>query len=212
MQNCKRCCKDKILFTICLDCYGEVVANLESLQSENARLRKQKDGAYQERDKLVAAISKFFPSHLCRHPESDTTWENDWRWIVCVHAPTGQMTWHIHDSEQKLFDHLLGTTVENHWDGHSTEEKYKRLEALSPHEGKGGVMDKRIKALQNIIKIQCSNGNWNYDAYMHGMANGLLLAEHTVLSKSGSPKFLAAPRKWLKDRPKFKATVCDGSI
>ena len=93
-------------------------------------LRAQKDAAYQERDMLVAALSKEFDAHLCRHPDEDADWDNDWRWIVCVHLPTGQATWHIHDSELSMFAHLR--RGENHWDGHSTDEKYRRLAALKP--------------------------------------------------------------------------------
>lgn len=89
---------------------------------------RAKNQAYTERDQLVAAISKCFPSHLCRHPDSDIEWEDDWRWIVCIHLPTGQATWHIHESELPWFSHLERKS--NHWDGHSTEEKYRRLAAL----------------------------------------------------------------------------------
>jgi hypothetical protein len=87
-----------------------------------------KDLAYAERDMLVSALSKIYPSHLARHPDSDLTWENDWRYIVCVHLPTGQATWHIHDSELPFFAHL--PINNNHWDGHSNEEKYIRIMSL----------------------------------------------------------------------------------
>ena len=89
---------------------------------------KGKDLAYAERDLLVSALSKCYPSHLTRHPDSDVTWENDWRWIVCIHLPTGQATWHIHDSEVPFFAHL--STKENHWDGHSNLQKYQRIMEL----------------------------------------------------------------------------------
>lgn len=98
------------------------------LLNEVDRLRGQKDAAYTERDQLVCALSKVFPAHLCRHPEEDTEWEDDWRWIVCVHLPTGQATWHIHDSERDWFDHL--SVQPNHWDGHTTEMKYQRLSRI----------------------------------------------------------------------------------
>lgn len=55
------------------------------------------------------------------------------------------------------------------------------------------------KDLEDVIKIQCSNGNWNYDSYMHGLANGLLLAKSVI--KNEEPIFLRAPNKWLKDYP-----------
>ena len=92
-------------------------------------LERQKNGAYTERNRLVALASKLFPSWLERHPESDVEWEDDWRWIVFVRLPTGQASWHIHDSELETFDHL-GRQSGNSWDGHSDEEKYRRVDAI----------------------------------------------------------------------------------
>jgi len=83
----------------------------------------QKDGAYAERNKLVAFLSHIFPSHLARH--TGDPWDDDWRTIVCVHGPFGQMAWHIHYSEEYLFSHL--DWKDNDWDGHTTAEKYERL-------------------------------------------------------------------------------------
>jgi hypothetical protein len=97
----------------------------DALQAEKA----SKDNAYTERNRLVAFLSSLYFSHRVRHPDSDTNWENDWRWIVCIHTPKGQMTWHIHDSHLPMFEHL--EVGEDHWDGHSMEDKYLRLEALS---------------------------------------------------------------------------------
>ena len=56
-----------------------------------------------------------------------------------------------------------------------------------------------IEKLREMVKIQTQDGNWNYDPYMHGMANGLLLALATI--ENEEPKFLDAPKCWL-----FKAT------
>jgi len=133
-------------------------------------LIKAKDNAYWERNQLVAALSKIFPAHLAKHPESDTEWEADWRTIVVVYLPHAatslgskirdsrlsfitigksepliQMTWHIHDSEVSMFDHLCDLVAleramtgksysQNmfNWDGHTTEEKYRRLRLLRP--------------------------------------------------------------------------------
>jgi len=54
---------------------------------------------------------------------------------------------------------------------------------------------KRLEDLGNMTDIQCSNGNWNYDPYMHGMANGMILALATILEEE--PCFKDAPEKWL---------------
>jgi hypothetical protein len=100
----------------------QILALIENLYD----LRKQKDAAYSERNKLVAVLSKLFPSYLAKHEESDKTWDDDWRTIVVIEAPTGQCSWHIHDDETSLFKHLEYKD-DYVWDGHTTEEKYKRI-------------------------------------------------------------------------------------
>jgi len=87
-----------------------------------------KNGAYTERNLLVAALAKLFPASLERHPAEDE-WDDDWRWIVFISLDTGQVSWHIHDSELHLFDHLPRETGVV-WDGHTTDEKYARLTDL----------------------------------------------------------------------------------
>lgn len=57
---------------------------------------------------------------------------------------------------------------------------------------------KRLSDLKEVTKIQCSSGNWNYDPYMFGMANGMILV--VALMEGRKPEFLSAPKKWLKDR------------
>ncbi len=87
-----------------------------------------KNNAYAERNCLVAALSKLFPASLERHPETEA-YEADWRWIVFVDLPAGQVCWHIHDSELPLFDHLPRNAGRK-WDGHDREEKYRRVSEL----------------------------------------------------------------------------------
>jgi len=91
------------------------------------KVEGEKQGAYQERNLLVSALSKLFPAYIAYHPE-DEEWEDDWRTIIFIDLPTGQVSWHIHDSEKGLFSHLQETR--NDWDGHTTKEKYKRLKKL----------------------------------------------------------------------------------
>jgi hypothetical protein len=113
-------------------------------------LKDPKDFAYWERNQLVAALSKLYPSWLERHPAEDKDWEDDWRWIVFIQLPgrvkvfqknhgipgggfyerkRKQLSWHIHDSEVEYFKHLP-VKHSNSWDGHTTEEKYERLATL----------------------------------------------------------------------------------
>lgn len=121
-----------------LDKVKSFISKVEKEAEERAYQRaveevgKSKDDAYHERDMLVCALSKLFPSYLARHDEKEE-WEDDWRWIVYIEIPTGQVSWHIHDSEIEMFDHL--EVKENNWDGHNTERKYQRLSKLQAFKG-----------------------------------------------------------------------------
>lgn len=114
--------------------YLPLVKLIESQAYQRAveEIGKSKDDAYHERDMLVCALSKLFPSYLARHDEKEE-WEDDWRWIVYIEIPTGQVSWHIHDSEREMFNHL--EVKENNWDGHNTERKYQRLSKLQALKG-----------------------------------------------------------------------------
>lgn len=59
------------------------------------------------------------------------------------------------------------------------------------------LLDEKIEKIQNIVDIQCSAGNYDYDPYMHGMANGMLVVLSCLTEKE--PEFMEAPKKWLKD-------------
>lgn len=100
--------------------------DLEQLKYENEVNKQRLNDVYEERDRLVALISTFYPSHLARHEGED--WDDNWRNVVYIETPEGQLSWHIADDEVHLFGHLVAG--ENDWDGHTTEEKYKRVERL----------------------------------------------------------------------------------
>jgi hypothetical protein len=86
-----------------------------------------KDQAYWERNQLVCALSKVFPAWLEKnhYPGVDPEWEN----VVFIDLPTGQASWHINTDEMGVFEHLSFIPGDS-WDGHSTEEKYKRLASI----------------------------------------------------------------------------------
>ena len=56
----------------------------------------------------------------------------------------------------------------------------------------------RIGDLEKITKTQCEDGNWNYDEYMYGLANGLICA--LMIMQCREIKFLKKPKKWLRDK------------
>lgn len=101
--------------------------------SEIARLTQEleqalalKDGAYNERNQCVAALSKLFPAW--RLKTEIPGWDPAWYGCVYIQLPTGQVSWHFHERDAHMFAHL--PTHGDEWDGHDTPEKYRRLAAL----------------------------------------------------------------------------------
>lgn len=99
----------------------------ESLAEMVCELRQRKDEAYRERNQVVAALAAMFPSGIARTDIPD--WDPEWHGCVYIDLPTGQVSWHYHDSQAKLFEHLPPYTKD--WDGHTTEVKYARLLLLT---------------------------------------------------------------------------------
>jgi len=97
---------------------------------------KEKDGAYFERNNLVAALARLYPSGIRK--TNILGWEEDWHGCCFVDLPTGQISYHYHDNHAYLFKDL--PSYEKEWDGHEKETVHKRLANLS-HLDKLGLKD-----------------------------------------------------------------------
>jgi hypothetical protein len=80
-----------------------------------------KSSVYRERAHLVAFLTTLYPSvgayNSLEAPEY---------LVVYVETPVGQMAWQIHPEDMDLFGGLE-IVQEYAWDGHTTEEKYRKL-------------------------------------------------------------------------------------
>lgn len=96
------------------------IIRLESSMVERAR--KWEDDAYLERMKVVSFLSKIYPSCVATDEGGCD--------VVYIESPVGQLSWHIFTEDQKpLFKHLERVD-HNPWDGHTTEDKYARMQAF----------------------------------------------------------------------------------
>ena len=102
---------------------------IRSMRGLIQKLKTDCNNAYLERNMLVAHLSKIYPSYLGKHEQSDKKWDPNWMNIVYINSPKGQLSWHFHKDLLYLFSHLEFKNGKN-WDGHSTEEKYKRLNSI----------------------------------------------------------------------------------
>lgn len=102
------------------------------------------DELYRERARLVTILAAVYPTMI--------GWADDepgW-WITYIQTPTGQLSWHLSAEDVDLFRPLESPSVVinnhnvgYHWDGHTTEWKYKRLEALAVQLHKQRWLDTR---------------------------------------------------------------------
>jgi hypothetical protein len=84
------------------------------------------DEAYFERNNLVAALARLYPSGVAR--TDIPGWDPEWNGICFIDLPTGQISYHYHDREAYLFEGLPPYTKP--WDGHDKVIVHERLRAL----------------------------------------------------------------------------------
>jgi hypothetical protein len=107
--------------------FMDMAYEIETLKEEVANERLLRNAAYTERNALVSALAHLFPAGTKK--DNNEHWDDDWRNVVYIDTPAGQLSWHYHDSDAKLFADLPRYWSE--YDGHSTPEKYKRLAKLA---------------------------------------------------------------------------------
>ena len=102
--------------------------DLDISRYELAQMEMRKDAAYLERNQVVAALASLALDLGYRAGIARTAiegWSDDWHGCVYIDLPTGQVSWHYHDSHAHLFDFL--PHYDGEWDGHDTPEKYRRV-------------------------------------------------------------------------------------
>jgi hypothetical protein len=52
-------------------------------------------------------------------------------------------------------------------------------------------------SIQDVLKIQGADGNWNYESYMHGMYNGMVLIDSIL--RGIEPVFKEEPEQFICD-------------
>jgi len=116
---------------VATDNEATALVRAQNIESALAEARREKAGAYGERNQCVAllvrmALALGWRAGVRDHEDKPgENWEPDWRSLVCIDLPTGQVSWHFHDSEKHLLAGL--PAYAGSWDGHGTAEKYRRV-------------------------------------------------------------------------------------
>ena len=101
---------------------------IDALTRERDEAREEREGAYRERNQVVAWASRLSiaAGYVVRVTKTAIDgWDVAWHNCAYVMTPTGQASWHFHDDDAPLFADLPHGEVV--WDGHTTLEKYDRL-------------------------------------------------------------------------------------
>lgn len=106
-----------------LACAESAQERASRFETERDLARAIKDGAYHERNILVAALARLFPSGL--RPTAIEGWNPEWHGCVYIDLPSGQISYHFHDREAPLFEGLPPYTKD--WDGHDKDAVHQRL-------------------------------------------------------------------------------------
>lgn len=127
----------------------------EDLELRLAIMTTYKNNVYTERNRLVALLASLFPSTQCKTSIKD--WSSEWHNCVYITLPNGQqLSWHYHDKDKRLFMHVpIRETI---WDGHTTEQKYERIE--------------QFIATRNAVQIAQHEANLFGSGYIQVLPNG----------------------------------------
>lgn len=88
--------------------------------------QEQLNNVYWERNQLVAYLTHTHAAYIYSENNKEIKWEGSY-FLVFIILPEGQASWHVHKDELKYFAHL--SLLNLPWDGHTTEQKYKRMRA-----------------------------------------------------------------------------------
>lgn len=83
--------------------------------------------AYLERDLLVCALARCYPSHRMIHTQLGRS--KNPRNVVCIHTPVGQLNFVLNDDMEAMLSDLP-LSEDNHYDGIKRPEKRARMEQL----------------------------------------------------------------------------------
>lgn len=110
---------------------------LKESYKENDLLKEERDGAYMERARILAwhiasemGPVAFVPPWNIVLAEAQDLYEPGWK-ILYMQTHQGQLSWHLSPEQVKLFPFIERVESDDpraQWDGHTTKEKYDRIE------------------------------------------------------------------------------------
>lgn len=100
---------------------------IDNLRDQLYHAFQSKDNAYRERNYVVAALARVFPSGI--RPTKIEGWDPEWENCVYIDLPTGQISYHYHLDDSDLFIRLPDYL--HPFDHHDKKTVHQRLFRLN---------------------------------------------------------------------------------
>jgi hypothetical protein len=104
---------------------------LETLRNRLNKTEQERDGLYTERAHLIALLAAWTNDAVIAPAADADGWQT-----VYLNLDGVQASWHIARHDADLFEYVEHVTSDDpraQWDGHTTEQKYRRIAALVKH-------------------------------------------------------------------------------
>ena len=157
------------------------------------KLEAARDGAYTERNRLVAFLSNIYPSGVKK--TAIPGWDEAWHNCVYIDLPVGQASWHYHNDEAHLFAHL--PPYESEWDGHTTEEKYERISLAANHAKQTNELLADYMKFADALMIQTNSQNKRIEKLEAALR---LYMDMMIANNIDLPRTWEVARKALEDK------------
>lgn len=150
------------------DLYTAVCAERDSLKSKV-------NAAYTERMQVVLMLAKMSGCKYGVGKDDNESWEDEWRNVVYIDLPQGQVSWHIAPHDMHLFEGF--PTYEGKWDGTFNGRSADFAKSVSNTER--DALRAFIEQERNAIFYAMTRGQ-NYDI---GLAKERMTAALTAYEK-----------------------------
>lgn len=111
---------------------GLVNVMIDTVKPLTDRLTAERDAGYHDRAQILALLASTHGVRAVVTPAVDID-EPGWL-LLYIDTWAGQLSWHIAPSDARLFwqvEHVRAGDPRAVWDGHTTEEKHRRMSRIT---------------------------------------------------------------------------------
>lgn len=159
------------------------IQRAEQAEAAAASAWEDKDQAYLERNHLVAMLARLYPSGI--RATNIPGWSPDWHGCVYIDLPSGQISYHYHDSHSYLFADLPPYTKE--WDGHDKNTVHARLKSTPAPVTPSATAGSSAEICDTIAAEPPATPDGRHDDWQHGWQDGAMACAAEIRARAPAP-------------------------